>query len=84
MTLGVQALGPGFISRAITALRQFTDFNEDNDPHGEHDFGAFEVDGHRLFFKIDYYAADLQHGSEDPTDSLKTSRILTLMLPEEY
>ena len=50
----------------------------------KHDFGAFEVEGHRLFFKIDYYAPDMQHGSEDPADPTKTVRVLTLMLAEEY
>ena len=84
MTLGIQALGPGFIIKAITAMQHFTAFDADNDPHGEHDFGAFEVDGYRLFFKVDYYAPDMQHGSEDPADSEKTTRILTLMLAEEY
>jgi hypothetical protein len=32
---------------------------EDNDPHGEHDFGAFEHEGQRIFWKIDYYAPDM-------------------------
>ena len=84
MTLGIQALGAGFITKAVAALQSFTAFDADNDPHGEHDFGAFEVDGYRLFFKLDYYAPDLQHGSEDPADTEKTTRILTLMLAEEY
>ena len=84
MTLGVQALGPSLMANATAVLRQFTDFNADNDPHGEHDFGEFEVDGYRLFFKIDYYAPGLEYGSEDPTDPEKTVRVLTVMLPEEY
>jgi Protein of unknown function (DUF3768) len=84
MTAGVQAIGPGFVAKVIAAAQQFTDFNPDNDPYGEHDFGAFEVDGHRLFFKIDAYAPDMQHGSEDPTDPAKTVRVLTLMLADEY
>ena len=84
MTLGVQALGLSFIANAVTSMQKFTAFDTENDPHGEHDFGTFEVDGYRLFFKIDYYAPDMQHGSEDPTDPEKTTRILTLMLAEEY
>ena len=84
MTLGVQALGPRFIENAVTTLRQFNEFDVDNDPHGEHDFGEFEVDGYRLFFKINYYAPGLEYGSEDPTDPEKTVRVLTLMLAEEY
>lgn len=84
MTLGIQALGPRFIANAVAALQQFTDFNTDNDPHGEHDFAEFEVDGYRLFFKIDYHAPDMEHGSEDPSDPAQTLRILTVMLAEEY
>ena len=84
MTIGVQALGPDFITKSVAAMQAFTDFDRDNDPHHEHDFGAFEVEGHRLFFKIDYYAPDMQHGSEDPADTAKTIRVLTLMLAEEY
>ena len=57
---------------------------EDNDPHGEHDFGSFELCGRKLFWKIEYYDPDLQHGSEDPADPAKTMRVLTVMLAEEY
>ena len=84
MTMGVQALGSAFIAKAVAAMQAFTDFNPDNDPHHEHDFGALEVEGHRLFFKIEYYSRDMQHGSEDPADPAKTIRVLTLMLAEEY
>jgi Protein of unknown function (DUF3768) len=59
-------------------------FIEDNDPHGEHDFGSFEIEGRKLFFKIDYYDKDMRFGSEDPSDPSKTARVLTLMLAEEY
>jgi hypothetical protein len=60
------------------------DFSDDNDPHGEHDFGSFELCSRTFFWKIDYYDSDLQHGSEDPTDPNKTTRVLTLMLAEDY
>jgi hypothetical protein len=33
----------------------FDSFNEDNDPHREHDFGSFDYDGQRIFWRIDYY-----------------------------
>ena len=84
MTSGVQALGHTKAAKAISTMKEFTDFNRDNDPHHEHDFGAFEVEDHRLFFKIEYYSRDMQHGSEDPADPAKTIRVLTLMLAEEY
>jgi len=84
MTSGVRAMGEAFVANVLAAMQAFTAFNKDNDPHGEHDFGAVEIDGSRLFFKIDYYAPDMQHGSEDPADPAQTVRVLTLMLADEY
>lgn len=62
----------------------FRDFGPDNDPHGEHDFGAFDQQGDKIFWKIDYYDHDLQHGSEDPANPEITTRVLTIMLASEY
>ena len=62
----------------------FNDFSPGNDLHGERDFGAFEHNGQRIFWKIDYYAHDIMHGSEDPTDPQQTVRVLTIMLASEY
>jgi hypothetical protein len=56
----------------------------DNDPHGERDFGAYEHNGQRIFWKIDYYDTTLTKGSEDPGDPDKTVRVLTIMLASEY
>jgi hypothetical protein len=87
VTTGVQALLAGSArksSQLIDAIRSFDGFGEDNDPHGEHDFGALDFAGSRLFWKIDYYAPGLEFGSEDPSDPQKTFRMLTIMLVEEY
>lgn len=51
---------------------------------GEHDFGILVVDDTKLFFKIDYYDRDLEHGSEDPANPEVTTRVLTVMLPDDY
>ena len=48
-TAGVEALGPALVARVREEVRAFAAFTEDNDPHGEHDFGSLEVDGRRLF-----------------------------------
>ena len=84
LTAGVDALPLDVKGRVILAVRSFSNFTKDNDPHGEHDFGAFEIDGQRFFWKIDYYNLDLDGGSEDPADPEQTSRVLTIMFVEEY
>jgi Protein of unknown function (DUF3768) len=71
-----------------TAIREkvetFDNFTSDNVPYGEHDFGVIEHEENRIFWKIDYYAPDMMHGSENPADPKQTIRVLTLMLAEEY
>lgn len=84
MTRGVEALGPIAIAQLIDRLRTYDQFDEGNDPYTEHDFGAFEHDGSKLFWKIDYYDPSLNFGSEDPADPSRTARVLTLMLAQEY
>lgn len=71
--------------RAITqALQTYDNFTDDNDPYGEHDFGAFSVNDHEVIFKIDYFDMSLKFHSPDPSDPEVTIRVLTLMLAEEY
>jgi hypothetical protein len=84
ITHGVASRGNDFIDRAVKAVRNFSDFTEDNDPHCEHDFGIFKIDGVSLNWKIDYYDEDLECGSPDPADPAVTRRVLTILLAEEY
>ncbi len=84
ITAGVQALEPLDLARLLERVRSFSDFTADNDPHGEHDFGALEQEGKRFLWKVDYYDLRCEAGSEDPTDLAKTCRVLTIMLAEEY
>src|ERR1700676_5096482 len=80
MTAGVAALPSDVKALVIRRVATFSDFNADNDPHKEHDFGSFTLAGRKFFFKIDAYDADMQFGSEDPADPSKTIRVLTIML----
>ena len=84
-TSGIAALPGEDYFPILAEVRAFDDFTEDNDPYGEHDFGAFDYEGvGKVFWKIDYYAPDMQHGSEDPTEPAKTVRVLTIMFASEY
>lgn len=84
ITAGMAALPLDVKARALIQVQSFADFSADNDPHDEHDFGSFEVGGEKFFWKIDYYDLRCEFGSEDPADPEKTTRVLTIMLAEEY
>lgn len=84
LTSGVQEKGGEFAVSAVKAVREFDDFSADNDPWGEHDFGAIELDCEKVFFKLDYYDLSLQKGSENPANEGCTHRVLTIMLASEY
>jgi hypothetical protein len=84
MTRSVDALPIETKDRVILAVQTFNDFTRDNDPHGEHDFGSFEIDGEALVFKVDYYCPDMEVGSEDFADPEQTTRVLTIMRADEY
>ena len=84
MTPGVDEMPDCVKAEVLTKIATFKDFTEDNDPHGEHDFGSFEVVGRKLFWKIDSYDRELKHGSEDPANPEETTRVLTIMLASEY
>lgn len=84
ITAGVQALGAEIIREVLATVAAFDTFMEENDPRGEHDFGAVAVRNVRLFFKIDYYDKAQRAHSPDPADPAVTHRVLTIMLVEEY
>jgi hypothetical protein len=84
VTPGIRSLPIEANAAVLERVRAFADFNPENDPLGEHDFGSFEVEGETYFFKIDYNARDMQSGSDDPADPTKTVRVLTIMRADEY
>jgi len=49
----------------------------------ERDRGNFEFEGTTVYFKIDYYDAAFEYGSEDPADASITRRVLTIMVRED-
>ena len=84
MTQGVQSLPEDAIPKALQAIQQFDAFEDANDPYREHDFGEVEIDGRKVWFKLDYYDLDCRYGSPDPADPAVTTRVMTILLPEEY
>lgn len=84
MTPGIAALGQEAVERIIRTIAVYDDFCHANDPHEEHDFGSFDADGKRVFFKIDYYNKDLSEHSPNAADPSVTERVITIMLDEEY
>lgn len=83
-TEGICALSPTDQSAIREKVETFDAFTGDNDPYGEHDFGAIEHHGQRIFWKIDYFDPALAWGSENPADPDQTVRVLTIMLASEY
>ncbi len=83
-TAGISALPSADQSRIREKVETFRIFTSDTDPHGEHDFGIVYHDDLKVFWKIDYYDKKLERGSEHPEDPAQTTRVLTIMLAEEY
>jgi len=80
---------PGLSSRSdlsaiVEAVSKFDKFDADNDPYEEHDFGSFDHAGETIFWKIDYYDLTMNSGSPNAADPTVTTRLLTIMLAEEY
>jgi hypothetical protein len=99
-TVGFRSLPESDQSRVRELIETYDAFDEDNDPHGERDFGCIYQLGdgrwtterprlrnderERVFWKLDYYDPDLQFGSEDAANPAVTRRVLTIMLADEY
>jgi hypothetical protein len=99
-TVGFKSLPTSDQSRVRELIETYDAFTEDNDPHGERDFGTvYQLsDGRwtterprsrhdereRVFWKLDYYDRDKRFASEDAVNPAVTRRVLTIMLADEY
>ena len=99
-TVGFRSLPASDQSRVRELIETFDAFTEDNDPHGERDFGCVyqlgdgqwtterprvrDDERERVFWKLDYYDRDLRFASEDAANPAITRRVLTIMLSDEY
>ena len=84
LTQGIRSNTPEDLEAIITKLRTFDSFDENNDPYNEHDFGAFDYKGRRIFWKIDNYDREFLYLSPDVSNPRVTNRVLTIMYAEEY
>lgn len=86
-TSGITDLSSGdtlLLAELLGVVRGYNAFSTDNDPYGEHDFGAFEFRGEKCFWKIDVLDPSLEMAPLDPTDPVLSCRVLTVMLAGEY
>jgi len=88
MTRGVADLGYAEQAQIMQAVQQYSDFTEDNDPYGQHDFGVFTIQSQgkplKLYWKIDLYDRDYTYGAVMPTSLADTRRVLTVLFPSDY
>ncbi len=100
VTIGFQSLPDADRFAALAAIVRFAKFDSDNDPYGEHDFGAIyrlpngawtedrpsdeTTIAATVFWKVDCYDQSLEFGSDTPWDAERTKRVLTIMLASEY
>ena len=84
ITQGVLACDPITVAELLIAVEDFDSFTADNDPYGERDFGVIKLNGDTFFWKFDCYDVDMTMHSPDPSDATVTTRVLTVMLADEY
>ncbi len=88
MTPGIADMTPAAKAIVMQRVQHFNTFTEDNDPYEDHTFGAFEFEiagnSYNVFWKIDLYDKAYEFGSDDPSNTEVTRRVLTIMLASEY
>ena len=85
LTQGITALDTEIVKAIFRAIANQTEFEPENNPYGENDFGAVEgIAPEKVFWKIDYYDSEAcEYGTDDPA-SPSTYRVMTVMLASEY
>ena len=84
LTQGIRSNTSEDLKEIITKVRTFDTFDENNDPYGERDFGAFDYKGRKVFWKIDYYDREFLYLSPDVSNPRLTNKVMTRMYAEEY
>lgn len=69
---------PEVKARVMEAVRDYTGFDSENDPDGDHRSGAVKIGLDQFSWKIEYYNRTLSNPSVDPADPNVTARVLTI------
>ena len=83
-TVGVASLSTQEQAAILAMVQGFDDFKKSNDPYGEHDFGSFIFNGHKIFWKIDTYDTRFLYISPYISGVRLAHKVLTIMYAEEY
>ena len=83
-TASIMALPKADIQSIAEKVSLFDDFNEGDDPYGEHDFGSFTFKGKKIYWKIDYKDPSLEYKPNETTEPLEPNRILTILFSHEW
>ena len=99
-TIGFRSLPVTDQSQVCELIETYDAFDDDNDPHGERDFGCVyqlgdgrwtterprlrDDERERVLWKLGYYDRAMRFASEDAANPAITRRVLTIMLSDEY
>lgn len=72
---------PAIIQAQLLAAFRCCEFAADSP---ERDFASILFRERKVWMKIDYYDLDCAYGSEDSADASITTRVITILLPEDY
>lgn len=83
-TASIMALPEEDINHIAEKVSLFDNFNEGNDPYGEHDFGSFIFNDDKVYWRIDYEDPSLEYQPKDKSEPNEPNRILTIMFSYEW
>lgn len=80
----VNAQGLEFVLECFRAVKAYDVFTKENDPFGSHEMGFMEVQGQKVWWKIDLYNLAYDGGATMPTSLADTRRVLTVFFPSDH
>jgi hypothetical protein len=85
-THGVHSMGLQAVEEILNLVLAFReeDFRSDFEPWGDRDFIVVAYQGKKIWAKIDAFDLTQTQASSNPLDDAVTTRVLTLMTPDEY